>query len=169
MSASKIFSLIGCELTRTEVSGCYRIRRSGAFTNIFIIKFNDFAVKQKILKAKVNKDVRLRDVLHNDSFDTNPLIFINNHVTPYFGKLLAEGRKAIKSNMIHSVWLNRNGCQFRVEANGPERSYCSMKELDDILSSLHVRPPLHQRNKHPKRSRPDDNEISPSNIQRPKK
>lgn len=167
--ALKIFSRIGCELTRTDLFGCYRIKKSGTFTNIFIVKFNDFAVKQRILKAKVNKDVRLLDVLGNSSSDGNPLIFINNHVTPYFGRLLAEGRRAMKNNTIHSVWLNKNGCQFRVEANGIERSYQSIHEFNDIVSSLNNRPSMHQENKQSKRSKPDDSDISPNDMQRSKK
>lgn len=166
--ALKVFSLIGCELTRTDVFSCYRIKKSGAFTNIFIVKLNDFAVKQRILKAKVNKEVRLRDVIGNSSSDGNPLIFINNHVTPYFGRLLAEGRRAIKTNTIHSVWLSKNGCQFRVEANGIERSYQSIQEFNDMVSSLNNRPSMNQ-GKPPKRSKPDDNDISPKNIQKSKK
>lgn len=135
---------------------------------MFIVKINNFAVKQRILKAKINKDVRLRDVTNLNASDGNPLIFINNHVTPYFGKLLAEGRKAVKDKKIHSVWFNRNGCKLRLEANGPERVYRNMIEFNGLISSHLNRTSDDRADSQSKRSRPDD-EISPGSRQRSKK
>lgn len=88
--ALKIFAIIGCEFTRNDLFGCYRVKTSGTFTNIFVTKFNDFAAKQRILKAKVNKVVRLQDVLGNSSSNGNQIVFINNHVTPYFENYLLK-------------------------------------------------------------------------------
>lgn len=60
--ALKIFSLVGCKLTRENIFGCYRIKKGAAFANIFIVKINDFTVKQRILKSKSSKEVRLSDI-----------------------------------------------------------------------------------------------------------
>lgn len=113
----KIFSLLGCELSRSDLTGCYRVNRSNSNRSIFIVKTSDFSIKQRILKAKMKKDLTLRDVLGTNSSLNSPTIFINNHVTPLFGKLLAAGRQAVKDKKIYSVWLSRNGCKFRLQAN----------------------------------------------------
>lgn len=76
----KIFSLIGCDLNVADIFGCYLIKNGNQYTNIFIVKINDVGIKQQILKAKINKEVRLRDVVNMNSND-NPLVFLNNHVT----------------------------------------------------------------------------------------
>ncbi len=137
--ALSIFSNIGCKLTNKDIFSCYRIKKGNVFTDIFIVKINDFAVKNQILKSKVNKEVRLKDVM-TIAFQGNPIIYVNNHVTPFFGKLLAEGRKAVKEKKIHSVWLTRQGCKLRFEENGVERIYCSTDELYGLISSCHQRP-----------------------------
>lgn len=126
--ALKIFALIGCQQLNADIFGCYRIKIGNANSNIFIVKFNDFAVKHKILKSKLNNEVRLIDIMSNSN-DGNPAIFINNHVTPFFGRLLAEGRKAVRDKKIFSVWLRKIGCQFRFDENGREWTYRSLNEL----------------------------------------
>lgn len=88
---------------------------------------------------------------------------MNNHVTPFFGKLLAEGRRAVKDRKIHSVWLTRNGCTMRFEENGNELVYHSVKELDEMILS-------HGKSvQQKKRTRSDDNDIPPVNTRRQKK
>lgn len=164
----KIFSLLGCGLSESNLFGCYPIKKGNLFSNIFIVKINEFAVKQQIMKAKINKDLRLKDIIAISSND-NPSIYVNNHVTPFFGKLLAEGRKAIKESGIHSVWLNRNGCQVRLVADGAERIYRSVNELQDLIASHRDRLTNHSEKKANKRSRPDDSEISPNSVHKSKK
>lgn len=158
--AIKIFSLIGCELKRTDMFGCYRIMKGKPFTDIFIVKINDFAIKHKILKANASKEIRLKDVTGTTAENCNQTIFINNHVTPFFGKLLAEGRKAVKDKKIHSVWLGRNGCQLRFEAEGPERTYRSLDELIRLIAPHHNYSARHQSTK------ADDTDIPPKCMQK---
>lgn len=159
--ALKIFALVGCHLTNGSIFGCYRIKKGNSFTNIFIVKMNDLGVKHQILKSKVNMELRLNDVITFNPRNDNPLIYVNNHLTPFFGKLLAEGRKAVKERKIHSVWLAKNGCHLRLEVNGKEQIYRNTNELERIIVS-------YQR-KSNKRSRPDDDRIPPENLRQPKK
>lgn len=95
---------------------------------IFIAKVNDFNVKQRLLKAKTNVILKLSDVTGQDE-NENPYIYINSQLTPFFGKLLSAGRKAAKERKVHSIWLNRHGCQVRLVTDGPEMSYNSETEL----------------------------------------
>lgn len=92
-------------------------------------------------------------------------MFINNHVTPFFGKLLAEGRKAVKAKKLHSVWLNKDGCYLRFAKKGKEFSYRSTKELNSLYNAKG--PSVEERSR--KRAKPDDNSNSPNDVQRAKK
>lgn len=167
--ATKLFLLVGCKVTKADISGCYRINTRNSSLNIFIVKLKDFAVKHRILKSKVNKELRLGDVIKSNSINENPNIFINNHVTPFFGKLLAEGRKAVKEKSIHSVWLSRSGCRLRFDIDGDEYTYRSINELNALLTTNCKQSTSRQAAKHSKRSKPDDIEISPNVTQKSKK
>lgn len=97
------------------------------------MKLKDFSTKLRILKSKVGKDYRLRDVIR--SVDDSTMIYINNHVTPFFGKLLSEGRRLVKEKKIHSVWLSMDGRRLRFGPDGEERIYHSANELHALTSS----------------------------------
>lgn len=167
--ALKIFSLVGCELRRSDVFGCYRIKKGTSLTNIFIVKINDFAVKHNILKSKSSKEVKLMNIMKTNTENGNKVIYINNHVTPFFGKLLTEGRKAVKDKIIHSVWLNKNGCQLRLEADGPERTCNSLEELISLIANQKGNSVNNQSAKNAKRTRSADDGFSPKNVQKHKK
>lgn len=162
--ALRLFAWVGCSLTKDDIYGCYRIKKGITFTDIFIVKFKDFTLKHRVMKAKSSKEVKLSDVMQSSTTNQNPCVFINNHVTPFFGKLLAEGRKAVKNKKILAVWLNKNGCHVRLDSNGAERIYRSVTELNELISSNHG-PSTNPK----KRSKPDDIGTSPSSNQRSKK
>lgn len=158
--ALKIFSLIGGEFTNSDIAECYRVQNRGSQTNIFIVILNSVATKFQILKLKSKKDLRLNDVISNNVTNDNPSIYVNNHTTPFFGKLLADGRKAVKNKQIHSVWLGKDGCRVRFEEKGKDQLYRNISELNALIS---------HRNKSSKRPRSDDNHVSPNNVRKQKK
>lgn len=157
--AIKLSVLIGRELAMTDMSGCYRVKSSNLTSNIFVIKLNDFAVKHEILKSKADKVIRVKDVISTACHDSDKFVYVNNHVTPFFGKLLATGRRAVKEKMIHSVWLSKDGCRFRLDANWREFVY----HVDHALISDQKK--SHERNRASKRMKPDDDD-SMSNSER---
>ncbi len=149
----KLFSLVGCDITRGDVFGSYRVKNSNASTNIIIVKLNDFSIKHRILKSKQNSNLKLKDVIQSTSSNGDQSVYINNHVTPFFGRLLSEGRKLVKDDKIHSVWLSRDGCRLRFDAEGEERIYRSSKELHALISTRRDRSNDHKSVKQNKRSR----------------
>lgn len=123
-------------------------------------------MKHQILKLKSKKELRLKDIVSGSNSNGNPLVFINNHVTPFFGRLLAEGRRAVKDNRSHS-----DGCRVPLEENVPERIYRSTKELNALISEHHMRSAgKHDiaNSKH-KRSRSEDDNVSPNSVRKSKK
>lgn len=167
--AMSLFSLVGCDLGRADIFGSYRVKNVNSSSNIIVVKLNDISVKHRILKSKVGKELRLKDVIRCNPTNNNQVIYINNHVTPFFGKLLSEGRKAVKEKKIHSVWLSKDGCRLRFDADGVERVYRSASELYDLISSGRNSSDGRRSTNHKKRSRSGDNQVSPASSQVAKK
>lgn len=144
---SSMFGKIGCAVEDHQIITCYRINGNG--NNIIIVKLSDYELKLKVLKEKAMKPVTLGEIVSCDSKTSSSSIYINNHVTPFFGKLLKEGRLAVKANKIHSCWLNAFGCQMKFEENGKLHGFRSTDELNRLIANKPTG------NQH-KRGKPDD-------------
>lgn len=150
--AIQLFSLVDCQVTNGDIFGCYRIRKGRTPTDIVIVKINDVELKLKIMRKKAAKQVKLNEILPNAA-NGHSLIYVNNHVTPYFGKLLAEGRRMVKEFRFHSVRLTKNGCQIRFQDGGEDKVYRDIKELRGLATLFNKK----SMNQH-KRSRSSDDE-----------
>lgn len=84
-TAILVFKAFGCSFEASSFRACYRTRAA----NTIIVKFADFQLKLRALEAK--KRVALGDVANCTEELRNCPIFINNHVTPYFAKILSLG------------------------------------------------------------------------------
>lgn len=150
---SSIFGKIGCAVEDHQIISCYRINSNA--NNIIIVKLNDYELKQNVLKEKAKKPVKLGDIVACDANGAGTAVFINNHVTPFFGKLLKEGRLAVKEQKIHSCWLNAFGCQFKFQEDGKQHGFRSTDELKSLISNKTSANQIQH-----KRNKPDDH--SPS-------
>lgn len=128
---SSIFDKIGCAVTERL---CCRLNGNGS--NIIVVKLGDYDLKQNVLKVKAKKPVTVGDVITDSTDEAGSIIYI--HVTPYFGKLLKEGRIAAKKGEIHSCWLNSFGCQLKFEEDGKQHCYRSVEELVGLISKKPV-------------------------------
>lgn len=164
-----IFSLAGNVTARDEIFGCYRVKNGNTLTNIIIVKLNNPATKFQILKSKSNKELKVKDVYQSTESNDNRSVYINNHVTPFFGKLLSEGRKSVKDKLIHSVRLTKDGCRVRFDADGEEKIYRSTSELQALISSRHNRPKDRLSTNRNKRPRSGDNGVSPTSSRMSKR
>lgn len=124
-------SKIGCAVATQIIKDCYRIKGNG--NHIIIAKLSDFDLKQKVLANKSNVKVTLGNIISCSSSQANTPIFINNHTTPFFGKLLSEGRKAAKDGKVHSCWLNSFGCQLKFSKEGKHFEYRNSAELQKLI------------------------------------
>lgn len=144
-----LFQKIGCNVNEKQISSCYRL--SGKGKGIIIVKLSDYELKLNILKIKAKKPVTVGELLSDSTNDASDVIYINNHVTPFFGKLLQEGRKASKNGDIHSCWLNAFGCQLKFAEDGKQHMYRSIEELTSLIKGNMKQKPANL-----KRSAPDD-------------
>lgn len=128
-----LLNKIGCAVAEKQIVNCYRIK--GNSNNIIVITLADYELKQKILKEKSKKPITVGEIISCTSNAASTTIYINNHVTPFFGKLLHEGRKAVKNGDIHSCWLNSFGCQVKLQENGKQHGYRTVDELAELIAS----------------------------------
>lgn len=145
--ALEVLNAFDCKLDANSISNAYRsVGRDNKFPSI-IIKFNSFETKLKALNAK--KQVTLNDVPSFKSDKSKEPIYINNHATPYFGRILALGRRAVKEKRIHSCWIGANGCLIKLAENDKPQCVKSCAMLVELSSNL-----TDMTKK--KRSKPDD-------------
>lgn len=124
----KVLQKFEANVQVNKIADCYRIK--GNINHIIVVKLNNFDLKQQILSKKAKQKITLGDILSNAN--KNP-IFINNHTTPFFGKLLAEGRKAAKDGKINACWLNSFGCQLKFTEDGKYYGYPDIVELNKLI------------------------------------
>lgn len=139
-----VLKAFGCNFDQNDFNGVYRtVGKSAQFSTI-VVKFKEFAKKMSALEVKAKKPVTLGDITNCDDIQRNKPIFINNHVTPYFARLLAVGRQGVKSKSIHSCWIGSTGCLVKKTEDGKSINVQSMAEMarltdDKNLTTSHKR------------------------------
>lgn len=130
-TALTIFKAFGCNFSKSDFDSVYRTNgRTPKFSSI-VVKFKDFEKKQNVLNSK--KQIRLKDVAECSESQQNIGIYINNHTTPYFGRIMAAGRKAAKEKIIHSCWIGSNSCFIQLKENGKPIAIRNVDTLDEIV------------------------------------
>lgn len=100
------------------------------------------------LEAKAKKPVTLGDIADCEENQRDKPIYINNHVTPYFARLLAVGRQGVKSKSIHSCWIGATGCLVKKSEDAKAINVQTMAEMARLTDGNKSAP-------NPKRSKPD--------------
>lgn len=159
-TAIKIFKAFGIEFNASDFSAVYRSTGTKNLSSI-IVKFKDFEKKLQAINTKPGqKEIKVSDII--GATQVNARIYINNHVTPFFGRLLAAGRQAVKEEVIHSCWIGTTGCLVKLQENGKP---LNVRSIDDFVT-LRVKtgkPPADK-----KRNKPDD-QSSPKEKQEKKR
>lgn len=150
-AALKVFAAFGVTFSQIDFASVYRTAIKRPKFSAIIVKFKDFGKKLSILNSKSNKTVKLSDI--NGNNDSNMQLYLNNHVTPFFGGLLAAGRQAIKDEIIHSCWIGATGCMVKLAEGGQPINVRSLDDFDTLRTKAGK--PAPPKNK--KRGRPDSN------------
>lgn len=160
--AINVFKFLGLDIDSKIVSA-YRTTGKNTSKNLIIAKLIDYDTKLMVLNHRAKKTIKLKDVADCATNTGETTIFINNHVTPYFGKLLFLGRQAVKNKQIFSCWISSNGCQLKLSESGEQHNYSSEEDLQRLITG----------NGNPtganKRHKPDHAGISPKALQHVKK
>lgn len=148
-TASSIFMAFGCNLTEADFAAVYRTESKSSKFSSIIVKFIDFEKKLLALNAKAKKPIKVSDVMGATGNQFNAQIYLNNHVTPFFSRLLAAGRQATKDGVIHSCFIGTNGCLIKMKEGGKSINIRSLNDFDEIRTKSEV-------NATNKRSQPDE-------------
>lgn len=149
-TVTTVFNAINCKVSSSGIVSAYRTRGKASLIVVKLVNYDD---KIKILNAKTKKAVRVSEIAVCDPSVANNFVYINNHVTPFFGKLLKEGRSAIKNNQIHSCWLTSSGCMLKVKEGGDSLIFSSIEQLHEIINA---QPSSSETPQQKKRGKPDD-------------
>lgn len=149
----KIFNAFGIKLDAADFVSVYRTTGKRPSFSSIIVKFASFDKKLSVLNAKANKPIKCTDVF-GAKYSDNTQIYLNNHVTPFFGRLLAAGRAAVKEEIIHSCWIGSNGCLIKLLENGKPMIIRSTDDFDVLKKNAEGKS-NHKLKKY-KRSKPDD-------------
>lgn len=155
--AITIFKKLDCTPTNNTIDSCYRINGKGQTSNLFIVKLTDYDFKQQILANKTKKSMKVKDIVNCVGPSADNIVYINNHVTPHFGKLLSEGRRAVKIGNVFSVWISSHGTQLKFDENGKHFVFYSVDHLQQL-----IRENPKEKLKTSKRNAPDDTTQSPT-------
>lgn len=131
-TALNVLKMFGCEFAVTDISTAYRTAGAKPNFSAIIVKFVDFKKKLLALNAKT---------------DSPPeKVYVNNHVTPYFGRLLAAGRQAIKNKLIHSCWIGSYGCLIKQKEDGKAVNIRSINDFVAMGIDVNEKPTKRSRN-----------------------
>lgn len=173
---SAIFKFLKIDVMTTDINAMYRVKGS---RNLIIVKFNSFDAKDKVMKARMEKEIKLNDIFTADSTSPSPgleqTIYINNHSTPFFGRLLRHGRFEVKEKRLYACWITSNGFFVKKTENGSPLEVNSIDQLKNLSTpsntvkvkqnkngNFNNKNNFRSNNKGKKRTTPDE-ENSPTN------
>lgn len=124
-------------------------------TKLIIASFRDFELKSAVMQRKVTKRISLSDLFELRAGESNPPIFINNHLTPFYSNLSFHGRNAMANKQIHSFWISSRGFLVKLNEDSNPIVVETAQQFDDFLKE-------NGRAMQRKRDRSSDMDPSPS-------
>lgn len=131
--AIDVFQALNCNIKPVEIESAHRTKQMNGKPGIIIVTFSNFDCKMEVLEAKSKKTVKVKDIVECSGPIANQFVYVNNHVTPFFGKLLFDGRQAVKNDKAFSCWYAATGCNIKFEENGKPLVYKNINELNVLI------------------------------------
>lgn len=126
-----VFQAVGVNVAERNIFNYYRMKGNN---KTILVKLRDHETKMQILNA--TKKARVGDVMKCAEDQAKMPISIDEHFTPYFGRLLAEGRRVRRHGYIQSCWFDSYTCQAMCLFNGNRVAFKSVDELDKIVAEV---------------------------------
>lgn len=134
--AVSICKSLNVPIAPTDITKSYRTKGTRSSPGLIVVKFVKFDTKNNILKAKRNRpDLKLCEI--DPGFDGDSAIFINNHLTPYFARLMYLCKKLISPESMHSCWISSVGISVKL-VDDKIHSVKSRHDIDEIVSALNL-------------------------------
>lgn len=122
--------VVGIKVNFEDISGLYRVKDS--HSHLIVLQLNSFSNKLKFMRGQRKIKVQLKDVMPSyGEGSTETIIYLNNHLTPYFAHLLHQGRKAKQNGSISACWVSNR--EFFVKRNDHEIAK-EIKSVEHLLA-----------------------------------
>lgn len=130
-----IGNVLNVKIQSEDIEKLYRI--NGSKNHIIVVRFFDWNLKSAIMRNKRDVVIHECDVFSDVTKDSdqNNQIFINHHLTPYFGNLLQYGRNEVKKETLHSCWINSNGLLVKLNEHDTPHLFSSIDALQSFINS----------------------------------
>lgn len=133
----KVFSAIDVTVSPSDVHSAYR---KG---NIIVVRLSDYDTKAAIIKNRTVNKILLSCICPELKSKPNEQIFVNNHTTPYFGRILQCGRNAVRDKRIISMRLTNRGCLMKIATDDEEILVKSVAHFIEIMDAITVSANVH--------------------------
>lgn len=121
-------------LPELKIGELVKVKRiSNAKSKLIIAGFRDYETKLAVMQIKASKKISLSDIYELRVGEANPQIYINNHLTPFYGNLSYHGRNAISNGLIHSCWVSSRGFLVRLNGDSDPIVIDDVQHLDNFL------------------------------------
>lgn len=133
--AIKVFSLLAVNV---PASGIQNVYRKG---DIIVVRLAEYDTKATIIQNKTKSKILLSQI--HPATKSNQQVYVNNHTTPYFGRLLQCGRNAVRDGKNVSMRLTNRGCMMKIGSNEEEilvKSVTHYIEILDLVNSTKSAP-----------------------------
>lgn len=104
-----ICALLKVNVEPNDITKSYRISASQNAPGIIVVHFSSFGKKLELMRAKKKRDKIIASDLKLKLSPGDSVIFINNHLTPFYAKLLQKCKQAVKEGCLKSCWLMSSG------------------------------------------------------------
>lgn len=130
-----ICNSFGVTIVDGDIVDIYRVYNSK--NNSIVVKLSNMSIKSAIMDKKRDVNIFSNDVWpHVDNTDDNNFqVFINHHLTPYFGNLLMCGKREVKNGSIDSCWIGMNGLLVKFSENDRASTFASTDELFSYINA----------------------------------
>lgn len=130
-----IIEAIGLTINFNLARSDFSAYRTGANKSVIVVSFSNFRLKLELLQASKAKRTLRSSELGLSNLSTDLPIFINNQLTPYFGKLYNMARKAVADKKISTCWIAFNCVCIKQSAGGAKCLIKDIKAMEEICGS----------------------------------
>lgn len=122
-----IFNFICAGVSEDDIASTYRL----PFNNIIVVKFTSFEAEAAVLDSKSNRKIVLSDIMSTQStpLRNDTQIYVNTHLTPFFGHILGKGRHLVREGKLHSCWMGNSGINAKIAENDEPKKINSVADL----------------------------------------
>lgn len=130
---NKICQVIGVSTENGDVSEVFRKKhRDGNAHGPVVVKLTSMKKKLEIVAAKKKKGAMAANEL---GFAETTMVYVNHHTTPFFGKLLHLGRRAVIEKQCQQIWLCDGGMAVRTNGNDSVKVVKTIADFNNVIGA----------------------------------